>query len=71
MAKSDDLVKFITQQVITYIETPKDVRRQVRASSKEQREAWQTRWFGMIPLSTKMLIDQTKSIKQALRRLKS
>jgi hypothetical protein len=28
MAKSDDLVKYITQQVVTYIDTPKEVRQQ-------------------------------------------
>jgi hypothetical protein len=60
MAKSDELVKYITQQVVTYIETPKDVRKQAKASSREQRESWQTRWFGMLPLATRMLIEQTK-----------
>ncbi|MBD0381005.1 YqzE family protein [Paenibacillus sedimenti] len=60
MAKSDELVKFITQQVITYIETPKDVRKQAKANMKEQRESWQTRWFGMLPLATRMLIERTK-----------
>ncbi|MCY9670581.1 YqzE family protein [Paenibacillus alginolyticus] len=63
MAKSDDLVKYITQQVVTYIETPKEVRQQVKAMSKEQRESWQTRWFGMLPLATRMLIDQVKPKK--------
>lgn len=60
MAKSDDLVKYITQQVVTYIDTPRDVRQQAKAMHKEQREHWQTRWFGMMPLATRMLIDQFK-----------
>ncbi|MEW9700346.1 YqzE family protein [Paenibacillus sp. SI8] len=63
MAKSDDLVKYITQQVVTYMETPKDVRKSAKASHKEQRENWQTRWFGMLPLATRMVIEQTKGIK--------
>lgn len=63
MAKSNDLVKYITQQVVTYIETPREVRQQVKAISKEQRESWQTRWFGMLPLATRMLIDQAKPKK--------
>lgn len=63
MAKSDELVKFITQQVVTYIETPRDVRRQAKATSREQREHWQTRWFGMLPLAARMLIDQTRGRK--------
>ncbi|NEW08635.1 YqzE family protein [Paenibacillus sp. SYP-B3998] len=60
MAKSDELVKYITQQVVTYIETPKDIRKQTKANSKEQRENWQTRWFGMLPLAARMIIERTK-----------
>jgi ribonuclease PH len=63
MAKSDDLVKYITQQVVTYIDTPKEVRQQAKASIKEQREGWQTRWFGMLPLAARMLFGRTKSKK--------
>jgi hypothetical protein len=58
MAKGDELVKFITQQVVTYIDTPKEVRKQAKESSKEQRENWQTRWFGMLPMSIRMLIGR-------------
>lgn len=60
MAKSDDLVKYITQQVVTYIDTPREVRQQVKAMSKGHRESWQTRWFGMLPLAARMLIDRAK-----------
>ncbi|SDO30265.1 YqzE-like protein [Paenibacillus sp. yr247] len=63
MAKSDELVKYITQQVVTYIDTPRDVRQQAKAMNKEQRENWQTRWFGMLPLAARMLIDQVKPKK--------
>ncbi|TXK85969.1 YqzE family protein [Paenibacillus sp. N3.4] len=64
MAKSDELVKYITEQVVTYIETPKDVRQQVKALNKEKRENWQTRWFGLLPLATRMWIDQAKIKKK-------
>ncbi|MEC0229204.1 MULTISPECIES: YqzE family protein [Paenibacillus] len=63
MAKSDELVKYITQQVVTYIDTPKAVRQHAKALSKEQRESWQTRWFGMLPLAARMLMDQFKPKK--------
>ncbi|MNI68781.1 hypothetical protein D3C73_1244930 [compost metagenome] len=61
MAHGDDLVKFITQQVVTYIETPKEVRQQAKVSSKEQRESWTVRWFGMIPMSIRMGVQQMRS----------
>ncbi|GGI46339.1 hypothetical protein GCM10008018_16600 [Paenibacillus marchantiophytorum] len=65
MAKSDELVKYITQQVVTYIDTPKNVRQQAKAINKEQREDWQTRWFGMLPLAARMMLKQAKPKKQA------
>ncbi|RTE10360.1 YqzE family protein [Paenibacillus whitsoniae] len=60
MAKSDELVKYITQRVVTYMDTPKEVRQQAKASLKQQREPWQTRWFGMIPFATRMFFGSVK-----------
>ncbi|MBP1154825.1 MULTISPECIES: YqzE family protein [unclassified Paenibacillus] len=54
MAKSDELVKYVTQQVVKYMETPKEVRKQVKADRKEGREPWQYRWFGMLPFALRM-----------------
>lgn len=42
------------------METPKDARKQTKAINKEHREGWQTRWFGLLPLATRMVIEQTK-----------
>lgn len=42
MAKgSDDLVKYITQQVVVYMDTPKEQRK-----PKPAKEHWAMRWFG-------------------------
>ncbi|CRF29081.1 Uncharacterised protein [Mycobacterium tuberculosis] len=54
MVKSDELVKYVTQQVVKYIGTPKEVRKQVRADRKAGREPWQYRWFGMLPFALRM-----------------
>lgn len=45
--KGDELVKYITERVVTYMETPKDVRKQ----NKQLREPWVLRWFGYAPYS--------------------
>ncbi|ANS73893.1 hypothetical protein AWM70_04325 [Paenibacillus yonginensis] len=50
MAKGDELVRYITERVVHYVETPKEVRR-VR---KQVKEPWSTKWFGMIPASLSM-----------------
>ncbi|GIP56774.1 YqzE family protein [Paenibacillus woosongensis] len=58
MAKGDELVKYITERVVNYIETPKDVRR----SQVKGKEPWSRRWFGMIPFSLGMWWGQTAHI---------
>ncbi|AQR79565.1 YqzE family protein [Paenibacillus larvae] len=49
--KGDDLVKYITERVITYIDTPRELRKEKRKQQKAQKEPWTTRWFGLLPLS--------------------
>lgn len=53
-ASREDLVKYLTERVVAYIETPRDVRKQVRLDRRVLREPWQTRWFGMLPLAMAM-----------------
>jgi hypothetical protein len=62
-AKGEDLVKFITEQVVTYIETPKDARKHARQRTKEHRENWQIHWFGLFPLAIRMWRDQVRRNK--------
>ncbi|MGF7045662.1 hypothetical protein J2T13_000122 [Paenibacillus sp. DS2015] len=51
MADDYKLVKYITEQVVIYMETPKQ-----QASVKE---TWSTKWFGMIPISLALLRDKS------------
>ncbi|MBY0201928.1 MULTISPECIES: YqzE family protein [Paenibacillus] len=59
MAKSDELVKYITQRVVHYIDTPKDERKERRAQSR-RREPWSMKWFGMIPFAVSLWVDKKK-----------
>lgn len=54
MAKGDELVKYITERVVDYVETPRDIRKE-RAKFKEP---WSSRWFGMIPFSISLWFGQ-------------
>ena len=47
MAKGDELVKYITVQVVEYFNTTPERKQQKKAA----KEPWQTRWFGMLPLA--------------------
>lgn len=54
MAKSDDLIKYTTERVVRYLNTPKDERKKAKSAPKF-REPWSTRWFGMIPFAIGMI----------------
>lgn len=56
MAKGEDLIKYITQRVVTYMETPKEARMEHRV--KQSREPWQYRWFGMLPLAIQLWLEK-------------
>lgn len=51
MASGDELVKYITERVVTYIETPKEERRR----NSRPKEPWAEKWFGMIPLGLTLM----------------
>lgn len=47
MASSgDELVKYITEKVVVYIEDP----RAIHARRAERKQPWSQKWFGMLPL---------------------
>lgn len=54
MAKGDELVKYITERVVDYVETPREVRRE----RSRAREPWGNRWFGMIPFAISLWMKQ-------------
>lgn len=60
MAKGDELVKYITERVVDYVETPREIRRE-RSKGKEP---WSRRWFGMIPSSISLWAGQLPKPKK-------
>lgn len=43
----DELVKYITEKVVVYMEDP----RAVRAKRKAEKQPWAEKWFGTLPLA--------------------
>ncbi|MDK8182567.1 YqzE family protein [Paenibacillus sp. UMB4589-SE434] len=65
MSKRDDLIKYIIQRVVTYIDEPKEQRSERRLERKhQQRELWLVRWFGLLPFSMKMMAGDWKHAGQ-------
>lgn len=73
MAKGDELVKYITQQVVTYMDTPKDVRRKQRQEKRTSRQEapWVSRWFGVLPISLRLWFRSRKNSRLFRRKMKS
>ncbi|MNP59361.1 hypothetical protein D3C76_1543510 [compost metagenome] len=62
MASSgDDLVKYITEKVVVYMEDP----RASRERRKAEKQPWAQRWFGMLPLG--LSIWRSKWTKEGRR----
>ncbi|WP_028399183.1 YqzE family protein [Ectobacillus panaciterrae] len=52
---TNDYVKFVTQQFVTYMDSPKQDRKQKRQQRRSEREPFLSRWFGVLPLSIALL----------------
>lgn len=48
-----DLIKFMTAEVVKYMEMPREERKKMRIFRKEQ-TPWHEEWFGLLPASLKM-----------------
>jgi hypothetical protein len=55
---TNDYVKFVTQQIVTYIDQPKDKRKAKKKAKKNNKLSFQYRWFGMIPLALSLLFKK-------------
>lgn len=64
MAKSDELVKYITQRVVNYVDTPPEIRRSRRMEWKQRpKETLDYRLFGLASVSVRMWLDKAKKLK--------
>ncbi|MEO2204208.1 YqzE family protein [Paenibacillus pabuli] len=54
MAKSDELVKYITQRVVHFMDTPKEERK----GRSKVKEPWAMKWFGMLPFAVSLWVGK-------------
>lgn len=57
---ANDYVKFVTEQIVKYIDTPKEVRVQRKAERKNAKTPFLTKWFGILPMSLSMLMKKKR-----------
>ncbi|MCP8967094.1 YqzE family protein [Ectobacillus ponti] len=60
---TNDYVKFVTQQVVSYMNSPKEARQEKKQLKRFERPPFLTRWFGVLPLSVALLYKAVKHRK--------
>jgi len=56
----NDYIKYITQQVTTYIDLPSDKRKERKAEQKHQRPSYSNRWLGVVPFMLRSFLKNAK-----------
>ncbi|MDF2558506.1 MAG: hypothetical protein K0R71_2334 [Bacillales bacterium] len=58
--KTNDYVKFITIELVKYLDEPKDIRKQKKNQKKAEQPPRMQRWFGVIPMSLSLYYSEVK-----------
>lgn len=58
--KTNDYVKYVTQQFVSYVDTPKEKRKAEREERKANKLPFAYRWFGLIPFALGQLFKLKK-----------
>jgi hypothetical protein len=58
--KGEELVQYITERVVHYMETPKEERKRNR-DLRPPKESWTSLWFGVVPFALSMWIEQRRT----------
>ena len=62
--KTNDYVKYVTEQLVNYMDKPKEVRKELKTQKKLERDPVVTQLFGVIPLSIMLFVKNRKSKKK-------
>ncbi|PAV29124.1 YqzE family protein [Virgibacillus profundi] len=59
----NDYIKFMTEQVVAYIDLPsdeRDERRKRKEEQKEEQRIYTNKWLGVLPFAFRIFIKKTK-----------
>ncbi|MDR7072711.1 YqzE family protein [Fictibacillus barbaricus] len=60
MAAGTDVVKYLTQKIIKYLDEPKAVRTERKRARKNEKEPMLTYLFGMVPMGIGMAMKKKR-----------
>lgn len=58
--KTNDYVKYVTQQFVSFVDTPSDKRKALKEERKANQPPLAYRWFGLIPYALAQLFNFNK-----------
>ncbi|MFW2109487.1 YqzE family protein [Bacillus spizizenii] len=58
--KTNDYVKYMTQQFVKYIDTPRDERKERKEVRKETKTPTSQHWFGILPYGFRLWLKRKK-----------
>ncbi|PGS48925.1 YqzE family protein [Bacillus sp. AFS041924] len=69
--KTNDYVKYMTEQFINYIDRPKEKRDSIKQEKEELKAPLSTSMFGMLPLSIALYMKKISNRKEKEKEKKS
>jgi hypothetical protein len=60
--KTNDYIKYMTQEFVKYIDQPVDIRRKIKEEKKLNKEPFLSKWFGVLPLSVSMIMTKDTEV---------
>ncbi|MGM7701953.1 YqzE family protein [Pseudalkalibacillus sp. Hm43] len=54
----NDLIKYLTQQFVKYVDQPKEDRKKTKEGRKEEKAPLSVKWFGLVPMAISMFIKK-------------
>ncbi|QWI23690.1 YqzE family protein [Bacillus mycoides] len=58
---TNDYVRFVTQQFVSYMDASKEDRRQQKQQRRAEKEPFLNKWFGVMPLSAALFYRNVKN----------
>ncbi|MFN7251174.1 MAG: YqzE family protein [Anaerobacillus sp.] len=58
--KTNDYVKYVTQQFVSYVDTPSEKRKEMRQERKANKLPFAYKWFGLLPYAIGQMFNSKK-----------